>query len=89
MAEPRCDPRRVRKLNLRSILIFSRTRHQAQRADYVLPAAPAIEAGDIGRANDDRRIVWVDRLIDPPGEAKPDAWIWTELGASDLDSTMS
>ena len=49
-------------------------------ADYVLPAAPAIEAGDIGRANDDRRIVWVDRLIDPPGEAKPDAWIWTELG---------
>ncbi|PPR63678.1 MAG: hypothetical protein CFH10_00458, partial [Alphaproteobacteria bacterium MarineAlpha4_Bin2] len=49
-------------------------------ADYVLPAAPAIEAGDIGRANDDRRIVWVDRLIEPPGEAKPDAWIWTELG---------
>ena len=49
-------------------------------ADYVLPAAPAIEAGDIGRACDDRRIVWVDRMIDPPGEAKPDSWIWTELG---------
>ena len=49
-------------------------------ADYVLPAAAAIEKGEIGRANDDRRIVWTDRMIDPPGEAKPDGWIWIELG---------
>lgn len=49
-------------------------------ADYVLPAATGIEKGEIGRANDDRRIVWIDRMIDPPGDAKPDDWIWTELG---------
>ncbi|MGE0697532.1 MAG: molybdopterin-dependent oxidoreductase [Hyphomicrobiaceae bacterium] len=49
-------------------------------ADYVLPAATGIEKGEMGRANDDRRIVWIDRMIDPPGNAKPDDWIWTELG---------
>ncbi|MEM7751504.1 MAG: molybdopterin-dependent oxidoreductase, partial [Pseudomonadota bacterium] len=49
-------------------------------ADYVLPAATGIEKGEIGRANDDRRIVWIDRMIDPPGNAQPDDWIWTELG---------
>ena len=49
-------------------------------ADYVLPAATGIEKGEIGRANDDRRIVWIDRMIDPPGEAKSDDWIWIELG---------
>ena len=49
-------------------------------ADYVLPAATGIEKGEIGRSNDDRRIVWIDKLIDPPGEAKPDGWIWIELG---------
>ncbi len=48
-------------------------------ADYVLPAAGGIEKGEIGRANDDRRIVWIEKLIDPPGEAKPDGWIWIEL----------
>ncbi len=25
-------------------------------------------------------IVWIDRMIDPPGDAKPDDWIWIELG---------
>lgn len=49
-------------------------------ADYLLPAASGIEKGDIGRANDDRRIVWIDKMIDPPGEAKSDTWIWIELG---------
>ena len=49
-------------------------------ADYVLPAAGGIEKGEPGRTNDDRRIVWIDKMIDPPGEAKPDGWIWTELG---------
>ena len=48
-------------------------------ADYLLPAATGIEKGEIGRANDDRRIVWIDRMIDPPGEAKADGWIWIEL----------
>ena len=49
-------------------------------ADYVLPAAGGIEKGEIGRANDDRRIVWIDQMIAPPGEAKADGWIWIELG---------
>ncbi len=49
-------------------------------ADYVLPAAGGIEKGEVGRTNDDRRIVWIDKMIDPPGEAKPDGWIWIELG---------
>ena len=49
-------------------------------ADYVLPAATGIEQGDVGRAADDRRVVWIDKMIDPPGEAKSDAWIWIELG---------
>jgi len=49
-------------------------------ADYVLPAATGIEKGEIGRANEDRRIVWIDRVIEPPGEAKADGWIWIELG---------
>jgi anaerobic selenocysteine-containing dehydrogenase/Fe-S-cluster-containing dehydrogenase component len=49
-------------------------------ADYLLPAASGIEKGEIGRSNDDRRIVWIDKMIDPPGEAKPDTWIWIELG---------
>ncbi|MFY0615540.1 MAG: molybdopterin-dependent oxidoreductase [Hyphomicrobiaceae bacterium] len=49
-------------------------------ADYVLPAATGIEKGEIGRANDDQRIVWIDPMIDPPGDARPDDWIWIELG---------
>jgi len=49
-------------------------------ADYVLPAATGIEKGEIGRGNDDRRIVWIDKMIEPPGEAKADGWIWIELG---------
>ena len=49
-------------------------------ADYVLPAATGIEKGEIGRGNEDRRIVWIEKVIEPPGEAKADGWIWTELG---------
>lgn len=49
-------------------------------ADYVLPVAAGIERGGISRYNDDRRIVWIDKMIDPPGEAKADGWIWIELG---------
>jgi anaerobic selenocysteine-containing dehydrogenase/Fe-S-cluster-containing dehydrogenase component len=49
-------------------------------ADYVLPAATGIEKGEVGRANDERRVVWIDKMIEPPGEAKSDDWIWIELG---------
>jgi anaerobic selenocysteine-containing dehydrogenase/Fe-S-cluster-containing dehydrogenase component len=49
-------------------------------ADYMLPVATGIESGGMNRASDDRRLGWNDKLIDPPGEAKSDAWIWIELG---------
>jgi len=49
-------------------------------ADYLLPAASGIEKGEIGRSNDDRRVVWIDKMVEPPGEAKADGWIWIELG---------
>ncbi|MEX2643440.1 MAG: molybdopterin-dependent oxidoreductase [Acetobacterales bacterium] len=49
-------------------------------ADYVLPAATGIEKGEISRQCEDRRVVWIDRMVDPPGEARPDGWIWIDLG---------
>jgi anaerobic selenocysteine-containing dehydrogenase/Fe-S-cluster-containing dehydrogenase component len=49
-------------------------------ADYLLPVATGIERGGMNRAADDRRLGWNDKLIDPPGEARSDAWIWIELG---------
>lgn len=49
-------------------------------ADYVLPAATGIEKGGISRLAEDRRIVWNDRLMEPPGEARSDHWFWIELG---------
>ena len=36
--------------------------------------------GEISRAAEDRRIVWIDKTIPPPGDAKPDDWFWIELG---------
>ncbi len=49
-------------------------------ADYILPAATGVEKGEIGRASEDRRVIWIDQVAEPPGEAKPDGWIWIELG---------
>lgn len=49
-------------------------------ADYVLPAASGVEKGGVSRLAEDRRIVWNDRMIPPPGEARSDHWIWVELG---------
>ena len=43
-----------------------------QYADYVLPVASGIEKGGISRASEERRIVWNDKLIEPPGEARAD-----------------
>ncbi len=48
--------------------------------DYILPAATWIEAGGLAPVSDDSRFVWVPRLVDPPGEARPDRWWWIELG---------
>ena len=52
----------------------------SRHADYVLPMASGIEKGGTTRFAEDRRIVWNDRFIDPPGEAKSDHWFWIELG---------
>ncbi|MCY3983928.1 MAG: molybdopterin-dependent oxidoreductase [Roseovarius sp.] len=52
----------------------------SRHADYVLPAATGIERGGISRSASDRRIVWNDAFIPPPGNAKSDGWIWVELG---------
>lgn len=48
--------------------------------DYILPAATWIEAGGVAPVSDDSRFVWVPKLVDPPGLAKPDKWWWIELG---------
>jgi len=49
-------------------------------ADYVLPTTSAVEAGDVNRSNDDRRVGWIEKCIEPPGEARSDLHFWTELG---------
>jgi anaerobic selenocysteine-containing dehydrogenase len=49
-------------------------------ADYVLPIASWIEAGGPAPESCDRRFIWVEKLVDPPGEAKPDRYFWVELG---------
>ena len=49
-------------------------------ADYLLPMASGIEKGGTSRFAEDRRIVWNDKFIDPPGEARSDHWFWIELG---------
>ncbi len=48
--------------------------------DYILPAATWIESGGLAPVSDESRFVWVPKLIEPPGEAKPDRWWWVELG---------
>lgn len=52
----------------------------AAYADYVFPMASAVEAGDINRSNDDRRMGWIEKCIDPPGEARSDLHFWIGLG---------
>jgi anaerobic selenocysteine-containing dehydrogenase len=49
-------------------------------ADYVFPATSAVEAGDVNRSNDDRRVGWIEKCVDGPGQARPDLHFWIELG---------
>lgn len=49
-------------------------------ADYVLPAATVFETEDVYYSSMYHHYVnHGPKLVDPPGEAKPDAWIWAEL----------
>jgi anaerobic selenocysteine-containing dehydrogenase len=49
-------------------------------ADYVLPAATVFETEDVYYSSMYHHYVnHGPKLVEPPGEAKPDAWIWAEL----------
>ncbi|KGQ21082.1 formate dehydrogenase subunit alpha [Thermus filiformis] len=48
-------------------------------ADVVFPAASSLEKEGTF-TNTDRRVQQVRRILDPPGEARPDLWITGELG---------
>lgn len=52
----------------------------AMLADYVLPAAAAFEVEDVYYSSMYHHYVnHGPKLVEPPGEAKPDAWIWAKL----------
>lgn len=51
----------------------------AGAADVVLPAATSLEKEGTF-TNTERRIQKVNKVFDPPGEAKPDWWILNEIG---------
>ncbi|MEH7483286.1 molybdopterin-dependent oxidoreductase [Neobacillus drentensis] len=52
----------------------------AQHADYVLPTTTAFEEEDIYYSSMYHHYVnYGPKLVEAPGEAKPDLWIWTEL----------
>jgi anaerobic selenocysteine-containing dehydrogenase len=48
--------------------------------DYILPASPWVESGGLAPVSDERRLVWVPKLVPEVGNAKPERWIWIELG---------
>ncbi len=49
-------------------------------ADYVFPTTSALEVGDVNRSNDDRRVGWIEKCIEPPGQARSDLHFWVALG---------
>ncbi|MBT2687253.1 molybdopterin-dependent oxidoreductase [Bacillus sp. ISL-47] len=52
----------------------------AKVADYVLPVATVFEQEDLYYSSMYHHYVnYGPKLVDPPGEAKPDLWVWTEL----------
>jgi anaerobic selenocysteine-containing dehydrogenase len=52
----------------------------AELADYVLPAATAFEVEDVYYSSMYHHYVnHGPKVVEPPGEAKPDVWIWAEL----------
>ncbi|WP_077215218.1 molybdopterin-dependent oxidoreductase [Bacillus dakarensis] len=52
----------------------------AELADYVLPTTTVFEEEDVYYSSMYHHYVnYGPKLVDPPGEAKSDLWIWTEL----------
>jgi formate dehydrogenase alpha subunit len=50
----------------------------AQNAHFVLPAAAAMER-DGTYTNTERRVQWLNPVVAPPGDAKPDWWIVCQM----------
>jgi anaerobic selenocysteine-containing dehydrogenase len=48
--------------------------------DYVLPVSPWAESGGVGPVSDERRNVFTPQIIQPMHQAKPERWIFIELG---------
>lgn len=48
-------------------------------SDYVFPSAHGIEVGEINRSTEDRKAIWIKKLIDPPGDARSQTYFWVEL----------
>ncbi|PLS15779.1 oxidoreductase [Bacillus sp. M6-12] len=49
-------------------------------ADYVLPSTTSFEEEDVYYSSMDHHFVnYGPQLVDPPGEAKADLWVWTQL----------
>lgn len=48
-------------------------------SDYVFPSAHGVECGEINRSTEDRKAMWIPKLIDPPGDARPQTYFWVEL----------
>lgn len=53
----------------------------AKYADFALPATTTLEREDIGGASMDDFIFWMDRVIEPFGDAKSDYEIFSELAS--------
>ena len=51
----------------------------ARHADVVLPATTPLERNDIGGGSDDDHIFWMERVLDPVGEARNDYDIFASL----------
>ncbi|MCM3123593.1 MULTISPECIES: molybdopterin-dependent oxidoreductase [unclassified Mesobacillus] len=77
------DTNRVRKAfeSLETLVVIDQfMTDTAELADYVLPAATAFEVEDVYYSSMYHHYVnHGPKLVEPPGEAKPDAWIWEEL----------
>jgi anaerobic selenocysteine-containing dehydrogenase len=48
--------------------------------DYILPVSPWAESGGNAPISDERRVVFVPQIIKPLHQAKPERWIFLELG---------
>lgn len=51
----------------------------ARHADIVLPVASAMERSDFAAGNQDRAVVPMPKAVEPPGEAREEFWIYSEL----------